>query len=594
MACTIRYCKVATLIVLLLLAGCTPTPTPVATPTSLPTPTLTATPTPTIGIKALPPVIFVMNDWINGDWGNPNWQRQNFVGIPQVGALGGWTSFSWRDLNPEKGVYDWTKTDDYILFAQSMTVTLPDGTVIPKPVGLMINTWDLIEKEDSYGQNYTPTWVGEEMGRPISDCLDPDGPGPCKPFCTPPFADPTWQYWFDQFVLEMGRHYDKNPQFSNLAFVLIATGVDGETAQRKNLGACKYHQSGNEPAFEEWVLHLMETYNTAFPHTPHFIQPTLHLIPQVAEKAVSLPNPTTGVKVNGMMVDHPNAESYLDGVLVGGVTGFADLYHGHILVGFEPAGAIGTAQDSAYWFYMEALSHHPDILDIQLVNIFQGYDAEQVTGFPLLDFVRTHLGVSPQDTPSVWTVLRETTLGDVVWMGSDGKVHRVGPHRGDLAFWLYRRGDIPGNQAVALTGEEGRAQIPAPARNHPYAWHSARRTDQGSGNPYMSFDVDDATALAFAEPAASGGAAIYTVTVTFVNQGTDTLALEYKNRAGLDVVRTVVKGSDLGPADSWVDYTWTLADAYFGNGMPGGADFRLNCNGDGDEIVHRVIVRRVE
>ena len=113
----------------------------------------------------LPPVIFVMLDWFNGDWGNPDYRfsyidkngyRQDYRGHPEYGALGGWTAFEWRDLNPGKGYYDWSKTDKYIKDAQAMQVTLPDGSVMAKPVGIAIETWAMEELDSQIGINFTP------------------------------------------------------------------------------------------------------------------------------------------------------------------------------------------------------------------------------------------------------------------------------------------------------------------------------------------------------------------------------------------------------------------------------------------------------
>jgi hypothetical protein len=151
--------------------------------------TVTPAPVPQAGLQAappgdLPPVIFVMLDWFNGDWGNPDYRfsyidqygyRQDFRGHPEYGALGGWTAFEWRDLNPGKGYYDWSKTDKYIKDAQSMRVTLDDRSVIAKPVGISVQTWAMEDLDNQIGINYTPGWVATEMGTSASTCYDPDG-----------------------------------------------------------------------------------------------------------------------------------------------------------------------------------------------------------------------------------------------------------------------------------------------------------------------------------------------------------------------------------------------------------------------------------
>jgi hypothetical protein len=593
----------------------TQTPTHTPLPTEGPAPTGTFEPRPTWAGTAtppwptptpfrgnppstgLPPVIFVMLDWMNGDWGNPDYSYsyvdkwghwEQVRGHPEYGALGGWAEFYWDELNPSKGYYRWTKIDEYIKNAQAMQVMLPDGRLTSKPVGIAVATWVMNENPDRIGTNRTPGWVASEGGGRTTSCCDPDGPwGACKPFCTPRFSNAVWQDLFDQFVMAMGRRYDNNPEFHNLAFVVIATGADGETNERKDAHGCDYHV-GNSPAFNDWVEHLMQTYNLAFPSTPQFIQSTIHGIHYDAQLAASFPSQMTGVKVGGLKVDVPDAEVRYDHVLVGGVTGFSRVWHPVIPTGYEPKHANGI--EGSYWFFMEGLSTHPHMFDIQLPNIRDAYLAEQRIGFPILDFVRTHLGKTVQNTPDVWIVLRDTYGRDTCWMGSDGIYRCYGPHHGDFDYWLYRSDSAPGSRTVALRGRKLNRQLPGDAREHTYGWHSTRRTDQATGNPYMSFDVDDRYPHTEQVPRTAGGQASWTISVTFVNHGADTLSLEYLDYYGNLVEHRIEKGPALGLLNNWVDYTWYVDDACFDNGLPGGIDFRLDCNNDGDEFVHRLIV----
>ena len=545
----------------------------------------------------LPPVLFVMLDWMNGDWGNPNYSfsfvdrynhRQEYRGHPEFGALGGWAEFHWSDLNPGKGVYDWTRTDQYIRDAQAMRVTLPDGTVIAKPVGISFVTWTADQIDGHIGIINIPTWVANEGGGAVGSCYDPDGAGPCMSFCTPKYTNAVWQYWFDQFILAAGQHYDNNPEFSNLTFLSIATGVDGEAVERKDLFGCDYY-SGDTPAFTNWCFHLLDTYNQAFPNTVHFMQPMLHGIHYFAQQAATYPSQMTGVKVNGLEPDVTSAEIRYDGILVGGVTGFSELYHDQIPTGFEPKR--GNGIEGSYWFFMQGLSVHPHMFDVQLPNISDTYLAEQRTGFPILNFTREHLGKTLLNTPDVWIVLRDTYVQDTSYRGSDGIYRTYSPHHGDFSYWLYRSDGAPGSRTFALLAENLWAELPSQAKSHVYGWHSTRRTDQATGNPYMSFDIDNGLPYAGQVPQAAGGQVSWTITVTLVNAGTDTFSLEYLDYAGRLVERRVNKGAGLGPVGNWVDYAFQVNDAYMNNGLPGGTDFRLDCNNDGNEIVHRVIVR---
>jgi hypothetical protein len=552
----------------------------------------------TLSPANLPPVIFVMLDWMNGDWANPgysltyrdhwgNWQQVQ--GHPEYGALGGWAEFEWDDLNPAKGVYDWTITDEYILDAQEFTITLPDGNVIAKPVAFAIATWQMEETADKIGINRTPGWVASQGGGSIESCVDPDGPsGPCKPFCTPNFANTVWQYWFDQFILAMGRRYDNNPDFYNLAWINIHTGADGEAAERKNLAGCTYY-TGDSQAFGSWVTHLMGTYNLAFPNTPQFVQAMLHSIHYLCAYAETFPSRLTGVKVNGWNFDHQSAEIRYDGVLIGGVMGSSQLFFEQVPTGFEPGGWAGVM--GSYWMFIEALAVHPYVLDVQWPYFADTYQAELSTGFPILDFTRTHLGKQVENTPDVWIVLRETKKTDTCWLASDGIYKCYGPQRGDFQYWLYRRDTAPASKTVALYGDPLTAELPYEARSHVYSYHSTRRTDQATGNPYMSFDVEDRYPYAGHIPKTAGGPVSWTITMTVLNKGNDTLSLEYLNYYGQLIERKITKGSAIGTVNTWVDYVWKVEDAFFDNGLPGGMDFRIDCNNDGNEYIHRLIVR---
>jgi hypothetical protein len=606
--------------VALLIVSCSLAPaTPSATPTTVVAPRPAAVNTrlsrwSTLSPANLPPVIFVMLDFVNGDWGNPNYYETytddqgnlaEVTGHPEYGALGGWTAFWWDHVNPYRGVYNWAEMDQYILEAQQMQVTLPDGSVIAKPVGIEVQTWTLDTNPGTgaLGVNHTPGWVTEETGDPITSCYDPDGSGPCVPMCTPNFANTTWQEWFDRFIIAMGNHYDNNPEFYNLAWINLSTGADDETNERKNMrhptipgSYCEYFVD-NSKAFNDWVLRVMGTHNLAFPNTPQFIQTTLHGIHLHAAQAASFTSKMSGIKVNGWDVDHIDAEIHYDGVLIGGVMGASQLYFEKIPTGFEPAGAPGVM--GAYWAFMEALSVHAYLLDIQLPNIADAYEAEQLTGFPIMNFTRQHLGKQVENTPDVWIVLRETTKTDTCYLASDNIYKCYGPHKGDYSYWLYRNDQAAGSQTVALVGDNAYNELPSAARNHIYSgynngdndFRSLRRTDQATSNPYMSFDIEDRYPYAGQVPKAASGPVSWTITMTLLNSGSDTLSLEYVNYYSQQVERRITKGSALGTVNTWVDYVWHIDDAFFNNQLPGGTDFRIDCNNDGNETIHRLMVR---
>jgi len=179
----------------------------------------------------------------------------------------------------------------------------------------------------------------------------------------------------------------------------------------------------------------------------------------------------------------------------------------------------------------------------------------------------------------VWTILRDSEFQPTLWGGSNprgysGKV-------GDWTFWLTRIEGLPGQKTVHLT----RQDLPEAVRSNVWSRH-ARRTDQATGNTIMSFDIDDR--VWFAGPHAPR--IRYKIVLIFLNHGTDTLSLEYMNRSGKLVKKTVQKGPQIGAVDQWFKQIWYVDDALFDNGLPGKADIRINCNGDGDEIIRSLTV----
>jgi len=301
--------------------------------------------------------------------------------------------------------------------------------------------------------------------------------------------------------------------------------------------------------------------------------------------------PPVGTKLNAMKEDNNNHYSLTkDGKP--GTQGVWLMLHN--LYGVAPiAMESGPAhwEYGEYWAYLMALSVHSDWVDTYI----NWLDNEVVTS----GFAAEHLGVSIYDTPSVWIALRETD-----YMPKPGG---YGGKPGDFEFWLYRPErvipydagnerpeDIPGNKTVVveqadLPGGKLRLEdIP------PQSW-KARRTDQASDNRFMSFDIDDQYPFAGKVPFDSAGGLVgYDIIVTFVNNPKgerDTLSLQYLDYGGNMKTHVVEKGSHLGPLGQWVKYTWRVTDAYMNNGMPGRTDFRLSCNGDGDETIHMVQVK---
>jgi len=535
------------------------------------------------------PILYAMHDWYNR-----NWQALD----PGYGPVGSHYVVYWGHINYKYGAYDWSKFDEYLDAASTMTVTLNSGEVISKPVILVVSIYG------SYGIGWpylyyegTPGWVYDLIdayekrpvlgGRKVGYLLAPSG---CTPTSAPMYDHPIYQQALRDMIFAFGARYDKDPR---VHAVLIANGIDDETAATKfdRKTGCDYPRAlrnyVTEWEYLEFLKKTIDWYREAFPTKPLYLQfaaAPWHLRREIAEYAASK-NPPVGLKSNGLWPDHEAYFGYrsLSGK---GTVEIIDVYSTSVPIAFEPW-YFSYGPEHAYWTLLNGIAHHADFIDVQVIEERGSY-LKHLQQSGQLDFIVSHLGKTITDTPDVWIVLRDTEYPkeSVTYPGwSSGEY-------GDWDFWLYRPDGIPGARTVVVRKRE----LPSPAREQVFG-RISRRTDEESGNPYMAFDVDDRWPFAGRKPqSAPGGEVWYEVEVIFLNHfpedRPDTLSLEYKDYQGRWVTRTITKSLALGPLDTWVTYTWTLTDACFANMLlPQGLDFRLSSNGDGDEYVHRVVVR---
>ncbi|MBM3188971.1 MAG: hypothetical protein FJZ90_09655, partial [Chloroflexi bacterium] len=94
------------------------------------------------------------------DFGN-DWQTL----APQWGPVGSVHWCLWEEINPAEGVYDWRVVDQRLAQEAGLKVTLPDGTVIPKPVVIQVHTHLSGARDwpDVYFYDGTPEWVYDKI-----------------------------------------------------------------------------------------------------------------------------------------------------------------------------------------------------------------------------------------------------------------------------------------------------------------------------------------------------------------------------------------------------------------------------------------------
>ena len=316
----------------------------------------------------------------------------------------------------------------------------------------------------------------------------------------------------------------------------------------------------------------MDVYHAAFPNKAVFINsaPGGSWMRKAAADYAATFDPPIGLKHAGMFVDLDSHQGY------GTFTGSWDMIRTYSMtcpIWLESPFGFGT-NEVKYWSWLAGLHYHPDAIDVHPDYLTQ-------TSPQMLRWVSAHLKRSVKDTPSVWIALRDSEYEYQSW--GDGA---VSGKMGDWNFWLTRPEPADG-KAVRVW----KADLPSEAQSHIFS-RQARRTDQASGQNYIYLNVDDGYPYAGLKPASeTDGNAAYSIKVIFLNQGTDTISLQYKNYRDQMVSQTLRKGSGLGPLNTWVTYTFDLTDGYLNNNLGNGqADFRISSNGDGNETVHFVEV----
>jgi hypothetical protein len=270
-----------------------------------------------------------------------------------------------------------------------------------------------------------------------------------------------------------------------------------------------------------------------------------------------------------------------------------------------------------YWGMISGLDKHADYMRFQKDLFFDegGVNREDRTEYlAIMDRFSPFLGASAEDTPSAWVAMREPQHPwRTCWSSKalDGWLEF-----GNFAFFLDQDDSIAGGKTVletnAPTNRQGEPiewirspldpdepynpDLPAPDPGKLMSQYTSddwvlsrsgwviRRTDGATGNPYMWLKVDDGYI--------NGEWNSISVAVTYADIFSDTWSLEYEAIGG------VLKAArPQGSGNPWVQKTdsgtyktatFLIDDARLGNGLEGGADLRINSNGDGDDWVHFV------
>lgn len=473
---------------------------------------------------------------------------------------GGHMTFAWKDIEKAPGVYDWSAVDNWIAGEAAQ------GRVVALGVDSCTS-----------GGSMAPAWIPVLL---------------CGGKIVPNYWSTEFQEGFHNLIRAFGARYNNDPR---VEWVQISTGRDGENQPGIDdaMDQCLASLGYTSEQWIEVVNNIIGYYREAFPnkplmtqHYPIFVRGHEYERREIANYAAMR---GVGFKGNGLMADRDKMVcrdpyysygylSFLEDPIIS--------YSDTLPIGFESYRFYLRDDAQVYWAMLSALDSHADYIALA-EEVFTDM-AGGTRLWPILQFTQRHIGRTPYDTPSVWVALRESG-------------YTYYPKRGNYSFYLYQRDDIPGGRTVAITYRpvchvQPQTNCPpyqireaAPVEGDvPYldssAWESwiTRRTDQASGNTSMYFDIDDRYLYGATHPVS--------LTVTYYDHifgsGPDTWRLEYDSDSGIKFAGPAIVKTG---TDRWVQKTFYLPDANFQNGLAGGrADFRISCEGDGDEVIHFV------
>ncbi len=580
----------------------TPTATPTLTPTSAPTATATSSPLPPARIMVQPSSFSVTlaagervtRDLLIRNEGAGELRYELAVGgravagvsmaraprniDPSLPIVAGHFTYSWRQVEPYQGVYQWDLIDDDLAAMAEQGLMAAFG----------ISTYG----GRLYGME-TPDWVfSARYGGDPHAVINADG------WLIPRYWDETYLARYRDFIRALASRYDSDPR---LAWIAIGVGTYGETQpcdDRDDLYVsaaldADWGTTSDTERSQRWietVNRITDMYADAFQHTPLVLQFVPVFLRQDCERRETT---THAVGRHGVGLMHTGLQP--DGTkLVGtnpacnnGCGGWDPLitYGAYVPLVWESYDLYLRSARDVYWAVLSALDKRADFLnfarDLFYDPVTRGSRSEY---YPIYAWANRFLGKTMRDTPSVWVAMRERLHP---WYPPEGGPEAARcPQWGNFTFGLRQDDSIPGGRTVAETND---SRVTSPTYNRALSadkesWIT-RRTDYGTGNPYMWFRIDDAYAYNISAQAM--------ITVTYFDLGTDTWSLRYDSVTGEREAIPVGSNDALVRKDdrhTWRKATFLLADARFANGLTGGSDFRIDCRSDGDEWIHFVEV----
>lgn len=524
---------------------------------------------------------WVGNDPYTGYVDHP--QVRGGQGDEAIGCGGGQynRSFRWRELEPERGVYDWSsieqRLDEAIAGGYQIQARI-QGSTVGRATG------------EPY-PNAVPDWVFTELGVEQSDLVDLKGgynlltiPG-WRPEIREAFNDMiralgAWLYADPQRAATIGSAYVHGISYSR-GEEFVLNEWDGTIEDLEAVGM-------TPSLLYDWMAGRMDAFVDAFGSDVHKVawvgtttgwQYCRDPYPQMAQELVD------HALNRGLGIRRGNVERYFQACNESAIgqrvdpQGYLSVDETHPLIatvryfgdeneeyGDSWNGRFGEPGINPHRYRFALLAS----LQRHYRWLWTGPVAESLNP-PLSAYARLSFGKNIDTTPDAWAYLSQTparsSVSPVGWIKN-------------IERWLVQR-DVPGGMTVPVDRVDRDFAAGPEDWNDPTTWYdyTARRTDRAEGSPYIYFDLDDRFQLA--------GRAL--VKVEFRDVGEGAWRVEYMGYDDTLKSTPAVQNTGDGKVKT---ATFAVEDARFAGGLPHGMDLRIACDGPDDVTVRWVRIVR--
>jgi hypothetical protein len=511
------------------------------------------------------------------DYSLPEWAEpepfSGYIGDHQLSRPEGSTPIqswhvSWRDLEPERGQYNWAEVESRLAMAEAQGYKL----------NILLTSITHGGGNDDLGigiESKVPDWVIEDFGLTEEHIID-------LGWEFDQLIIPGWRYGirtaFNDLVRAFGEQgFPQSPQLAT-CYILGISPSRGEEfwLTQEALDILESDHGFSVNVLDDWMTSRFEAFEEAFAGVTHKLAWVgkveswrwvgegryLPLAQQLVEDAWAMGAGTRSSAIEkynewlieGSMGQDVDEEGYLtvDESLpqFGSARYFGDENEEY---GEEWVWRFGSMAGEAQRYRFSILRS----LQMRMRFLWTSEAAESINP-PLSRYCAMSLGKSVENSPDAWAYLRQTPVR--AYFHSSGFVK-------NFERFLMQR-DLPGGMTIPAQRTHREFDAGSNHNSSPDMWYDdiARRTDVASGNPYIYFDLDDRFEVE--------GSVI--IKLEILDDSHAAWHLEYHDpNLGL-----VLTPEFANRADGQVKtVSFAIPEPFFDNGLDHGMDFRLNCSG---------------